>query len=331
VNNDMLAVFEEANGHVLTAITEYQAGILNLDGFISKISPQHVVLCRELAALGMAGKALSASLELAYQQIKSQREEFIVRSPASYHQVLFEAHRLLLDTAKKGGFVKHRNTFIGWKNLYSVPREVRLFSKRLYGSGTFVRTKDGWRAYIHPRGGCPIHFSVIVKTGNQLNARLSDYLPSRAAAIKDILSSRGAKHLGTSVICRAWLDDSARSKYNYIIEYEGKSPLLGVIIELLFRSQHMFWLEVKAPTQEEAGRKERLIIRHLLESYLITPNLPLLGWGDAIGFSTLANKFGACSDNETVKTLNELIRLPKRRFAKTLREKYRFMDTRLFP
>jgi hypothetical protein len=313
-----LPEFEVASERLKQIITDYQAGAMRREMLIVKLGSLRYAFRSSLKPLGNVGEALYSRLETAYKKIVEGDDEFVVHNPASYHHTVWEAHRLLVDAAKKTGFKHHGNVLIGWKSYRDAPLEIRELSKPLPRAATVLITDNGWVAYITPAGGRPGHFTIVKKAGEGLEISLSDFMRTRTNAVVGVLSSLGFGVSGTKTIR---LDDE---NSNYMVDMRGGYGLLGALIQVLFRSQHMFWLELDAATPEEKERRETLVIRRLLEEYTKRPHLPYIMWGEFICFSDLHEILGSCPEGEMLATIDKLLQLSKAEAKRVLRQEYHF-------
>lgn len=320
-----LREFEDANERLKQAITEYQAGTMRREALLARLKELTTSFSRALGSLGAIGEGFCHRLEQACEAIPTGRDEFIVRDPISYHKTAWEAHRLLVDAVKKGGLQHYKNKLVGWKSYRCVPVEVRGFSKHFPASAVFLRTDVGWAAYVSPgAGGLEDHFTTVRKVVDRLEGSLSDFMDTRTNALKDILSSLGFKITGTKKIPMGKIGDT--DSYNYILDIEGASSLLGALVEVLFRSQHMVFLRVHSWAQEDARRRETRILKHLLQEYLKQPGMPYVEWGDIICDSDLQEILGYIPENDALKLINNLLKLPFAEFRRVIRKKYHYPD-----
>jgi len=267
---------------------------------------------------------MALNLTFALGMLKKGDMSYLILEPLSYHQIIFEIHRLLLDMVSKKSIYVYGAPFVGWEKKTQIPLELKEIARLFKGAeALYLKTGQGWDVYVAPGGGARIHLNILRMRGKKLTLVVSDFLPSRDEAVTDILTEHGLKLQSSHTInMENRLKDGSIEKYsNYIRTFVGKVSDLGLVVQVLFRSQHLFWLRLNLPP-EDARRKEALLIRTILETYLKRPNLPAVPWGDIIYNSDLRDILGQLSNNETVNLITRLLALPLPQLKERARKGY---------
>jgi hypothetical protein len=319
-----LKKFEAADEQLKGLITAYQTGATDLKVFLSRLESIHRTMGEVLRKTEI-GHSILARLENALEKISRGDVEFISRSPHSYHQVAWEAHRLLVETVRQGGTKYYNTLFIGWGR--DIPAELKPMAKlfygrfRSYGGEMVVLKTEGWKAYISA-GGNPVHFTTVERRNDELLADISDFVPSRLDAVKEVLLQHGFEQTHLYIIERPiTLKGGETDIYrNFLLGLRGHVSLLQTLVRVLFISTYL-----ALSWTEDRGR-ESLVKRYIIEDYLRDPQpaSKVKLFAEEIVFSDLSDILSKCSDDEVRRILGELLSMPREEVWRTVHEKYHF-------